>query len=904
MKSHDIRTSFLDFFAERGHQRHPSGPLVPHGDPTLLFANAGMVQFKNAFLGLEAPPAARVATSQKCLRVSGKHNDLENVGPSPRHHTFFEMLGNFSFGDYFKDEAIRLAWELVTEVWGLPAEHLFATVFHDDDEAFELWKKISTLPEGRILRCGAEDNFWSMGEVGPCGPCSEVHIDLAPERPPVAWEEGSASGRYFEFWNLVFMQFDRDESGQMKPLPNPSIDTGAGLVRVPAIVQGVGSNYDTDLFRPLLEAAAEIAGVSYGRDAERDVSLRVVADHVRAVSFLLADGVIPGNEGRGYVLRRILRRAVRHGMRVGLEEPFLHRLVPVVGETMGGHRGAYPELEATCEASVATVRAEEEKFLATLAAGSRQVQDEIEAARAEGRDRLPGARAFWLYETHGLPFEAIREIAEEERMGVDEEGFREAMKRQQERSRQASGGSQQRLGALARALAWKSDPGAPASAERSVPEHSRFIGYDELSAVETKVLRLAAEEGDGAGTVDALQAGETGAVILAATPFYAESGGQIGDTGVVSWTDPAGRVGRALVTDTRKGDGGAIVHLVEVEAGELVPGASVDAQVDMRRRAATQRNHTATHLLHAALREELGEGVRQAGSLVAPDRLRFDFTSSRPVTAEELRRIEDRVNEWVLRAVSTRVEEKSYPEAVAAGAMALFGEKYGDRVRTVEVPGFSLELCGGCHVTNTGEIGLFLVTAERGIASGVRRIEAVTGEAALARVREREALLEGVAEALGTPVERAAEEVAALRESLAEREKELAKLRMELVSGQAAGGGGESIEVGGVRVLAREVPPAPAGELRNMADALRSKLGSGVVVIGTREGEKVTLIAAVTADLTDRVQAGALVRELAPIVGGGGGGRPDFAQAGGKAPEKLPEALAAVPDAVGKALLA
>ena len=890
MKSHDIRTSFLDFFAERGHQRHPSGPLVPHGDPTLLFANAGMVQFKNAFLGLEEPPAPRVVDVQKCLRVSGKHNDLENVGPSPRHHTFFEMLGNFSFGDYFKDEAIRLAWELVTEVWGLPAEHLFATVFHDDDEAFELWKKISTLPEERILRCGAKDNFWSMGEVGPCGPCSEVHIDLAPERPPVDWEEGSESGRYFEFWNLVFMQYDRDESGTMKPLPNPSIDTGAGLERVTAILQGVDSNYDTDLFRPLLEAAAELAGVAYGRDAERDVSLRVVADHVRAVSFLLADGVIPGNEGRGYVLRRILRRAVRHGMRVGLEEPFLHRLVPVVGEAMGGHRGAYPELGATREASVATVRAEEEKFLATLAAGSRQVQDEIETARAEGRDRLPGARAFWLYETHGLPLETIREIAEEERMGVDEDGFREAMKRQQERSRE---GAKKKVDHLVGALV-----------ELGLPE-TEFVGYIDQRLSGARVLGLATtrdvkglDEAVPFGTrVEIMGNGREGVAVLDTTVFYAESGGQVGDRGTITWPD-----GRAVVTDVQKHPTGLFFHFLRVEEGTLRAGQEVELAVYEEHRLPTQRNHTATHLLHAALREELGEGVRQAGSLVAPDRLRFDFTASRPVTAEELRRIEDRVNEWVLRAVPTRVEERGYAEAVAAGAMALFGEKYGDRVRTVEVPGFSLELCGGCHVANTGEIGLFQVTAERGIASGVRRIEAVTGEAAIERVRERESLLERVAEVLGTQPERAAEEVAALRESLAEREKELAKLRMELISGKAAGGGDESIEVGGVRVLVREVPPAPAGELRNMADALRSKLGSGVVVIGTREGEKVTLIAAVTADLTDRVQAGALVRELAPIVGGGGGGRPDFAQAGGKTPEKLPDALAAVKDAVALAL--
>jgi alanyl-tRNA synthetase len=895
MKSHDVRNSFLDFFLERGHKAHPSAPLVPHGDPTLLFTNAGMVQFKNAFLGLDAPPAPRVVTAQKCLRVSGKHNDLESVGPSPRHHTFFEMLGNFSFGDYFKEEAIRFAWELATEVWGLPKEHLYATVFRDDDEAWDLWRRISGLPEGRVLRCGEKDNFWAMGDVGPCGPCSEVHIDLSPELPEVDWAEGTESGRYLELWNLVFMQYDRNEAGELLALPNPSIDTGAGLERVTAVLQGALSNYDTDLFRPLLDGAAELARVSYGADPDRDVSLRVIADHLRAVSFLLADGVIPGNEGRGYVLRRILRRAVRHGMRLGLEEPFLHRLVPLVGEAMAG---AYPELDGTREASVATVHAEEEKFLSTLAAGARQVQEEIEAARAAGRDRLPGERAFWLYETHGLPLEVIREIAEEERMAVDEEGFAQALRTQQERSRQSVGEGKQRLAALVRAL--RSGGGSGEGATE--PDETGFGGYEELELAGARVLRLAAERGGGPAAAASVGAGDRAVAVLDRTVFYAESGGQVGDRGSLTWRLD-GKRGRATVTDVQKDPTGVYFHFLRVEEGTLSQGQAVDLAVAEEHRLPTQRNHTATHLLHAALREVLGEGVRQAGSLVAPDRLRFDFTFHRPVTPEELRRVEDRVNEWVLRAVPTRIREMAHPEAVAAGAMALFGEKYGDRVRTVEVPGASFELCGGCHVGNTGEIGLVLVTGERGIASGVRRIEAVTGEGSIARVRGREALLGEVEEALGSPAERAPEEIRALRSTLAERDRELAKLRLDLVAGRSADGGGpgdEAVEVDGIRVLVREVPPAPAGELRNMADALRAKLGSGVVVIGTRDGDKVSLVAAVTGDLTDRVQAGRLVRELAPLVGGGGGGRPDFAQAGGKEPDRLPEALAAVPDAVRK----
>ncbi|HUP43468.1 MAG TPA: alanine--tRNA ligase, partial [Thermoanaerobaculia bacterium] len=744
MKSHDLRASFVDFYRDRGHQPHPSAPLVPHGDPTLLFTNAGMVQFKNAFLGLEEPPAPRVVTVQKCLRVSGKHNDLESVGPSPRHHTFFEMLGNFSFGDYFKEEAIRSAWELVTGVWGLPPERLFATVFRDDDEAWELWRRISGLPEGRILRCGEKDNFWAMGDVGPCGPCSEIHVDLAPDEPEVGWEEGSAAGRYLELWNLVFMQYDRNAAGELTPLPDPSIDTGAGLERLAAVLQGVASNYDSDLFLPILEAAGELAGVAYrpyrGPELDRpeDVSLRVIADHLRAVAFLLADGVIPGNEGRGYVLRRILRRAVRHGMRLGLEEPFLHRLAPVVDEAMAG---AYPELAATREASVATVRAEEEKFLSTLAAGARQVQEEIEAARARGLDRLPGERAFWLYETHGLPLEVIREIAEEERMGLDEAAFEEALRAQQARSRQASGEGKKRLAELARSLRGE-EAGETA-----------FAGYRELELAGAKVLRLAAERDGRPVPAASIGPGEEGVAVLDRTVFYAESGGQVGDRGTLSWPG-----GRARVTDVQKDPAGIWLHALRVEEGSLRQGQEVALAVAPEHRLPTQRNHTATHLLHAALREVLGTGVRQAGSLVAPDRLRFDFTFHRPLTAEELRRVEDRVNEWVLRAAPTRIEERTYREAVAAGAMALFGEKYGDVVRSVEVPGVSLELCGGCHVGNTGEIGLFLATAERGIASGVRRVEAVTGEAALARVREREELLAAAADALGSPPERAAEE--------------------------------------------------------------------------------------------------------------------------------------------------
>jgi alanyl-tRNA synthetase len=892
MKSQDIRNSFLDFFSERGHRHFPSAPLVPQDDPTLLFVNAGMVPFKGYFLGDETPPSPRAVSVQKCLRVSGKHNDLEEVGPSPRHQTFFEMMGNFSFGDYFKEEAIRFGWQLVTEVWGLPPAHLFATVFRDDDEAHDLWLRISGLPAERVLRCGEKDNFWAMGDTGPCGPCSEIFVDLTPDAPQVDWETGNDSGRYLEIWNLVFMQYDRAGDGTLRPLPKPSVDTGAGLERVSSVLQGVASNYDTDVFQPILAAAAELAGTRYGADAAADLSLRVVADHLRAVTFLLSDGVIPAADGRGYVLRRILRRAVRHGMRLGFEEPFLHRLLPVVGEQLAG---VYPQLDATRQASAATVKAEEEKFLDTVATGARQVQEEIETLRAgDGASAvLPGDVVFRLYDTYGLPLEVIREIAEEERFGLDEGGFEAALEEQRSRSRAATDAGQGRMLALRDAL----------RGDGELPE-TDFRGYGELELDGAEVLRVALLRGDGAARATAIPAGQEGVAILDRTVFYAEGGGQVGDVGEITWRSEDGRDGggRARVTDTRKDASGTFFHLVRVEAGSLAQGTKVHLAVDGERRRAVERNHTATHLLHAALREELGEGVRQAGSLVAPDRLRFDFTYPHPVEPEALARIEARVNEQVLRAVATEIEVRDQQEALAAGAMALFGEKYGERVRTVAVPGFSLELCGGCHVGNVGEIGLFLITSERGVASGVRRIEAVTGAGAYRRVRHQAELLARTAEQTGSEPERVPDEVAALRDGLREAEKELSRLRVQMVSGAAASGGGDGapVEVEGVKVLAREVPPAPVNELRNMADVLRGKIGSGVVVIGTRDPEagKVTLLAAVTDDLVGRVKAGALVRELAPLVGGGGGGRPDFAQAGGKEPDKLPDALAAVEAAV------
>jgi len=884
MRSSEIRQSFVDYFHARGHRPVASSPLVPHGDATLLFTNAGMVQFKDYFTGAARPEFPRAVTVQKCLRVSGKHNDLENVGPSPRHHTFFEMLGNFSFGDYFKAEAIEFGWELVTGVWGLSPKHLFASVYEQDDEAAELWRKISGLAPERIVRCGEKDNFWAMGETGPCGPCSEIYVDRRPDLPAVAWEEGADSGRYLEIWNLVFMQYERAAGGTLTPLPKPSIDTGAGLERVAAVVAGVDSNYDTDLFQPILAGAAALAGTAYGRDAQHDTSLRVIADHLRATAFLLADGVIPTNDGRGYVLRRLLRRAVRHGMRVGFEEPFLCRLLPIVDEAMAG---AYPELKATQSASTATIRAEEEKFFDTVAIGSRMVQEGIEEAKRAGRRELSGEQVFRLYDTYGLPIQLLREIAEEERFAVDEAGFEQAIAGQRERSRAATGDSQKRLGALKEVLT-RLGPLPP----------TKFVGYEQLELENVQVLRALRARGDGFEVLEGKEArtreGDEGVLVVDQTPFYAESGGEVGDVGRVSWPG-----GQAEVVDTQKDGAGAVLHFVRFAEGSFPLYQQLSLAVSASPRRSIQRNHTATHLLHAALRSVLGEGVRQAGSLVAPEHLRFDFTYGKPLTDSERERVEQLVDEWVLRAVPTRITADRDPkEAIAAGAMALFGEKYGDRVRTVEVPGFSLELCGGCHVSNTGEIGPFVLRSERGVASGVRRIEALTGEGALRFLRQRDGELAAVESLLGASAGHAEAELAKLKREIRERDAELARLRVQMVSGAASAAEEQVVE--GIRILVREVPTAPPAELRNMADLLRSRLGSGVVVLGTRGEGKVALIAAVTDDLKARVPAGKLLKALAGRIGGSGGGRDDFAQAGGKEPERLPEALAGVAAAVAE----
>ena len=869
--SAELRRAFLDFFRERGHEIVPSSPLVPANDPTLLFTNAGMVQFKDVFLGLERRPYTRAASCQRCLRAGGKHNDLENVGYTARHHTFFEMLGNFSFGDYFKREAIAWAWEFLTGVLGIDPQRLWVTVYEDDDEAARIWLEEVGVDPARFRRIGDKpgaprhesDNFWSMGDTGPCGPCSEIFYDHGPELPGGPPGSPDADGdRYVEIWNLVFMQYNRQPDGTLEPLPRPSVDTGMGLERLAAVMQGVHSNYDTDIFRHLIAAAARLAGV----EGTGSSSLRVIADHIRASAFLVVDGVVPSNEGRGYVLRRIVRRAARHGHKLGLREPFLWRLVEPLVEIMGE---AYPELVEGRERAERTIRREEERFAETLEQGLRILDQEL--ARLEGRT-IPGELVFRLYDTYGFPTDLLRDVALERGLELDLAGFEREMARQRERARAAS--------------RFEADYAAPAALEGCASE---FVGYERLEE-EATVLKLLRDGRE----VERLGLGEEGAVILDRTPFYAESGGQVGDRG---WITADGGA-EFEVRDTQR-VGGAHAHLGVVRAGALAVGQRVRARVDEAARRATALNHSATHLLHAALRRVLGPHVQQKGSLVAPDRLRFDFSHDAPLTREQIEAVERLVNEQIRRNAEVRAEVRPYEEAVAAGAMALFGEKYGDEVRVLSIGDFSVELCGGTHVRRAGDIGLFKIVSESGVAAGVRRIEAVTGERALRWVEENEERLQRVAELLRGRPEEADEKLRQLLERQRRLERELERLRQRLAAGGAGDLAAHVVEVEGVKVLAARLDGADAKALRSAVDQWKARLGSAVVVLGTAgEDGKVRLAAGVTDDLTDRLKAGELVNEVAARVGGRGGGRADFAQAGGTDAARLDEALAAVPELV------
>ncbi len=865
MSSSELRAAFLEFFRARGHAVVPSSPLVPGNDPTLLFTNAGMVQFKDVFLGKEERGYRRAASSQRCVRAGGKHNDLENVGYTARHHTFFEMLGNFSFGDYFKKDAIEFAWDFVTGTLKIDPKKLWVTVYQDDDEAADLWLKNVKVDAKRFARLGEQSNFWAMGDTGPCGPCSEIFYDHGPDvkgGPPGSKnEEGD---RYVEIWNLVFMQFERSADGEMTPLPKPSVDTGMGLERTAAVMQGVHSNYEIDLFISLIAAAADATR----QKKTTSPSLRVIADHIRASSFLIVDGVIPGNDGRGYVLRRIIRRAIRHGYKLGQEKPFFHLLVPALTQEMGE---AYPELAKGADHVVRVLRQEEERFAETLENGMALLEGVIR--KLKGRT-IPGETVFRLYDTYGFPADLTADVARERGLAIDQPGFEQAMEAQRERARAAS------------------KFGVDLRGPETLDAESRFSGYDRLQD-EGKIEAIL----KGGAEVESAGAGDEAQIVLDRTPFYAESGGQVGDIGVLT-----NGSARFRVSETRK-LGDAHLHVGKVENGSFSRGDVVTASVDAATRQATVLNHSATHLLHAALRRVLGTHVTQKGSLVAPDRLRFDFSHMQPVTPQELDAIERLVNAEIRRNSAAEIRHLPYEAAIRSGAMALFGEKYGDEVRVLRFGEFSTELCGGTHVARTGDIGLFRITGEGGIASGIRRIEAVTGEGALDAVKATDNTLKRVAAALrATPAELEGK-ARQLLERQRKLEQELASVKSKLTSGHRGDLAEGAKQVRGVQVLAKSIDGADAQSLREAVDSLKGRLGSAVIVLATvSDGAKVSLVAGVTPDLTAKISAGELVGKVASMIGGRGGGRPDFAQAGGNDPSKLEQSLSAVPALVAEKL--
>jgi alanyl-tRNA synthetase len=853
----DIRKAFLEFFRARGHAVVASSSLVPGNDPTLLFTSAGMVQFKDVFLGMDRRDYVRATSSQRCVRAGGKHNDLENVGYTSRHLTFFEMLGNFSFGDYFKRDAIRFAWDFLTGVLQLPPERLWVTVYHSDDEAADIWHKEIGIPTSRITRLGEDSNFWSMGDTGPRGPSSEIFFDHGPHvagGPPGSPDEDG--DRYVEVWNLVFMQFDRASDGTMVPLPKPSVDTGMGLERIAAVMQKVHSVFEVDLLATLVRAAASLAGI----DDLENGSLRVIADHIRSCTFLIVDGVSPANEGRGYVLRRIIRRAIRHGYQLGVREPFFHKLVAVLEAEMGA---AYPELSERRAHAERVLAQEEARFAETLTTGMALLDA---AMREMSGTVIDGATVFKLYDTFGFPVDLTADIAREHNLTIDQAGFAAAMDAQRKRAQAAS-----RFGVDMRS-------------GTKVDSHTRFHGYDTLTGTSRVVALLR----DGAA-VEELQAGESGEVFLEATPFYAESGGQVGDAGEL-----AGAGIRFVVSDTIK-RGKAFSHVGKLAEGRIRSGAQLAAHVDAPRRAATVLNHSATHLLHAALRQVLGTHVQQKGSLVAPDRLRFDFSHFQPITAAQLTTIERLVNAQIRRNEPAQTAIMEYDQAVAAGAMALFGEKYDKDVRVLRIGDFSVELCGGTHVDRAGDIGLFKITGESGVAAGVRRIEAITGERAIDYVEQHEALIREVAGFLRGSPEEVPDKVRDVLDRVRQMEREIRSLKDKLASGSGVDLAASAIDVQGVKVVAAQVAGADSGALRNAVDQLKSKLGSAVIVLASIDAQsKVSLVAGVTADQTSRVKAGELVGIVAAAIGGKGGGRADFAQAGGTDATALPQALASV----------
>jgi alanyl-tRNA synthetase len=866
MTGNDIRKSFLDYFIKQGHTAVKSSSLVPDKDPTLLFTNAGMVQFKNVFLGQERLPYVRAASSQKCLRISGKHNDLEAVGRDSYHHTFFEMLGNWSFGDYYKAEAIEWAWELLTKEWGLPKDKLWATVYLDDDQAEKLWSKISGLPMERICRFGEKDNFWEMGETGPCGPCSEIHLDRGPracDKQGRAGHECRVNGdcaRYIELWNLVFIQYNRHEDRSLSELPAKHVDTGMGLERITAVLQKVLSNYDVDFMRALTAATEALTGRKYGADPAADISFRVIDDHARAVSFLIADGVMPSNEGRGYVLRRLLRRAARHGRLIGLKEPFLHKVATTVAAVMGD---AYPELRAEEQRIGEVIRSEEDRFGETLDRGLVLLEEATAKLKAAKQKTLPGEVAFRLYDTYGFPLDLTEDILSGEDMVVDQAGFGKLMEEQRTRGREAR-------------------EAASMESKIVLDRPVCFTGYDRLEGDST-VLAIYA---NGEGKREAVE-GEEIEILTAETPFYGESGGQVGDRGTIQTS----RGDIVEVIDTQHPTPQLTAHRARVRKGRVQVGDKVGLSVDPTHRRRTMLNHSATHILHAVLRRELGAHVRQAGSLVAPDRLRFDFHHTGPIADEKLAQIEAQVNGHIRADAGVTIEEMDYQDAIRAGALAFFGDKYGDRVRVVKIGGFSTELCGGIHVERSGEIGLFKLPFESGVAAGVRRVEAFTGEGALALISSYEQRLKEIGALVRGSADDAVDKVKKLLERQKELEKEIEKLRGQFGKDQIPELLDKKQSVDGANILVSRVDGLDAKQLRDVADQITEKLGSGVVVLASAGESNVNLVASVSKDLTKKYHAGNIIKELARMVGGGGGGRPDFAQAGGKEPGQIAAAL-------------
>ena len=867
MKSQEIRETFLDFFSDKSHKIVKSSSLLPKDDPTILFTNAGMNQFKNTFLGLEKRSYKRAASVQKCMRVSGKHNDLEQVGKTNKHHTFFEMLGNFSFGDYFKKAAVEYAWELIVEVFKLKKENIYATVYKEDDEAYTIWNKTIGLPPERIFRFGKKDNYWAMGETGPCGPCSEIHYDIGAEI-----EEGepyrlieSGSDRFLELWNLVFMQFHQDEKGQQHPLPTPSIDTGMGLERLAVALQGQKSNFDTDLFKPLIQEVCGFARREYPSDDEGDVAVRIIADHVRAVSFLVADGIMPANEGRGYVLRRLIRRAFRQGNSIGIEEPFLYKLVGVVCDVM---KDAYPELLPSANYISKVCQSEEKRFSLTLSSGLRTFNQYIKEAKKAGKKVLSGAKAFKLYDTYGFPLDLSRELAEEQNMDVEEKGFHQELEKQRERAR----------------LSWE---GEEKQKRKKIYEKLKglsvqYVGYEQEKIPETRIIALLKKD----QTIQELKEGDVGEIFLEQTPFYAEAGGQTGDSGILKNPHFAAVVESAFYPTPD-----LISHKVKVISGKVRVDDKVEAAVDVPKRRKISNNHTATHLLHASLRQILGDHVKQAGSLVESSRLRFDFTHFAALSSSELEQIELLVNEKIRECIDVKTKVTTLEEGLEEGAVAIFEEKYGEKVRMVTIGDFSKELCGGVHVHSTSQIGLFKITAESSVAAGMRRIEALTGEEALKNTQETEELMIDVQTALSSPRTGLLTQVEKLKESVKAKEREIKAMRQKIAKHELEEKEEKVKKIKGISVLVQTVKDLNNTELRELADSLKQKIGSGVVILGSVSGKKVFLVIAVTKDLTDRLKADELVQEIAPIIGGGGGGRPDFAQAGGTQPEKLDQVL-------------